>query len=556
MLLYHVYNGDHGEDLHSGASSGALDSDFVQSLPDAEAGPAGLVERVDLYRLAAVRSLDQARRAEMGQFPTSPAIARFMASLFTELPSDVALLDAGAGVGTLTAAFAEEMCHRAVRPRRITATAYEIDPLLSEYLHLTMRGCEELCQQHSIEFSGQAICEDFVVTGVAQLRGDLFAPQTSRYTAAILNPPYRKIRSDSQYRALLREIGVETSNLYAGFLAIVIGLLESGGQLVAITPRSFCNGPYFRPFRQLLLGNMALKHIHVFEARDEAFGADEVLQENIIFHAVKHGVRDRVVISHTHAVGDDTMAAREMPYDQVVSQDDPDLVIHIAANEMDMLVKDRITLFQYALDDIGISVSTGRVVDFRVSDMLRGSGGPDTVPLIHPGHFVRGQVRWPNPKVRKPEAIVRSEVTASLLLPAACYVLVKRFSSKEEPRRVVAAVLEPEHISAPVFGFENHLNYFHVNNTGLPPDLARGLALYLNSTLVDVYFRQFSGHTQVNAADLRMLRYPSREFLARLGARSWESLPTQQEIDTLLEEEMRCMVDIQSPDPIAAKSRF
>lgn len=555
-MLDRKHDGDYGAGSVGDAKVEPPDSDSVQVFPGAEVDAGGLTERVDLFRVAAVRGLDPTRRAEMGQFPTSPSVARFMASLFVELPPDIALLDAGAGVGTLTAAFVEEMCSRAARPRRIAATAYEIDSLLGEYLHLSMKGCQELCLQHGIEFAGKVLHDDFVIEGAAQLRGDLFSPQASRYTAAILNPPYRKIRSDSQYRVLLREIGLETSNLYAGFLAIVIGLLEPGGQLVAITPRSFCNGPYFRTFRQLLLGDMALKHIHVFETRDEAFGADEVLQENIIFHAVKHGVRDRVAISHTHAVGDDTMAVRDLPYDQVVSQDDPDLIIHIAVNGIDTLVKDRIALFQHTLDEIGISVSTGRVVDFRVSDWLRDSTGPETAPLIYAGHFVHGQVCWPNAKVRKPEAILRSGATASLLLPSGRYVLVKRFSSKEEPRRVVAAVFEPERIPAPVIGFENHLNYFHINNAGLPRNVARGLALYLNSTLVDVYFRQFSGHTQVNATDLRMLRYPSRELLERLGACTWDGPPTQQQIDQVLEEEMRRMADIQSPDPVAAKRKI
>jgi adenine-specific DNA-methyltransferase len=39
------------------------------------------------------------------------------------------------------------------------------------------------------------------------------------------------------------------------------------------------------------------------------------------------------------------------------------------------------------------------------------------------------------------------------------------------------------------------------------------LAAFLNSTVLDVYFRQFNGHTQVNATDLRNLRYPSRSQL-------------------------------------------
>jgi len=34
---------------------------------------------------------------------------------------------------------------------------------------------------------------------------------------------------------------------------------------------------------------------------------------------------------------------------------------------------------------------------------------------------------------------------------------------------------------------------------------------------VDDYFRRFSGHTQVNATDLRLLRYPGRRDLEELG---------------------------------------
>ena len=49
------------------------------------------------------------------------------------------------------------------------------------------------------------------------------------------------------------------------------------------------------------------------------------------------------------------------------------------------------------------------------------------------------------------------------------------------------------------------------------PTLAQGLAAYLNSTVVDEHFRRFSGHTQVNATDLRHLPYPSRDALEQLG---------------------------------------
>ena len=82
--------------------------------------------------------------------------------------------------------------------------------------------------------------------------------------------------------------------------------------------------------------------------------------------------------------------------------------------------------------------------------------------------------------------------------------------------------------------FENHLNYYHCNRAGLPATLARGLAAYLNSTIVDRHFRQWSGHTQVNASDLRKLRYPSQEALQDLGRSIGDTLPPQGELDALV----------------------
>ncbi|MGH9202879.1 MAG: hypothetical protein ACRD2A_16770 [Vicinamibacterales bacterium] len=104
-----------------------------------------------------------------------------------------------------------------------------------------------------------------------------------------------------------------------------------------------------------------------------------------------------------------------------------------------------------------------------------------------------------------------------MLVPRGYYVVTKRFSSKEERRRLVAAVYDPDLVDAPNVGFENHINYFHRDGHGLAKDEAYGLAAFLNSEPIDRYFRQFNGHAQVNANDLRSLRYPRREALRDLG---------------------------------------
>lgn len=519
----------------------------------------GVLERVDFYRLDAARLLDPERRSQMGQFMTPEPVARFMASLFGDtITPNIRLLDAGAGVGSLCAAFVDEFVKRVHKPANIHITAYELDSLLAEYLNTTLSECRHSSEHVGIGFDSEALNKDFIRAGVDLLSNDLFDPGEKKvaFTHAILNPPYRKIRTDSEDRMLLRIIGVETTNLYAGFLAVAIKLLTPGGELVAITPRSFCNGPYFKPYRKLLLENTALRYIHVFESRNQAFKEDDVLQENIIFHAIKGNNTGRVTVSSSNGPDIDGMTIREVDYSQIVKSKDPDLFIHIATNELDQHVVDRISCFEYTLDDIGIDVSTGRVVDFRAKDYLRNESEQGTVPLIYPTHFDKGFIKWPKSGTKKPNAIVINSSTEGLMLPQGYYVVVKRFSPKEEHHRIVPAIYDPTQIKAPHIGFENHLNVYHCKNAGLSLELAKGLAVFLQSSLLDIFFRQFNGHTQVNATDLRMLRYPSRKVLEAIGSTVGNTLPSQKEIDKLIEKEVHKMANIETPDPVNAKRKI
>jgi len=110
------------------------------------------------------------------------------------------------------------------------------------------------------------------------------------------------------------------------------------------------------------------------------------------------------------------------------------------------------------------------VVEFRAKPHLRNGSEEGTVPLIYPAHFLEGHVAWPKPGSRKPNAIVASAETAELLVPAGTYVLVKRFSSKEERRRIMAALYDPQRMPSALVGFENHLNYYHGHGSGMSKD--------------------------------------------------------------------------------------
>jgi adenine-specific DNA-methyltransferase len=480
-----------------------------------------------------------ARQHELGQFLTPDPVADFMASLFRSRPPSISLLDAGAGDGALTAALVRRLCREHRKVREVSVTAYELDSAVIGRLRAALSACRSECEKAGIAFSATVHNTDFIEAVVPMIRNDLFAPQPPRFNTTILNPPYRKIRSDSTVRMLLRSAGIETSNLYTGFLALVVRLLSDEGEMVAITPRSFCNGPYFRPFREGFLARMSLRRLHVFESRSAAFNGDDVLQENIIVHAVKSEQKpEQVVISTSSGEPGAPVREHAVPYQDVVSPADPEQFIHLVTDAGQARAKDVMSRLSATLQDLGLSVSTGRVVDFRAESFLRQHSCRDTVPLIYPCHFDGGFVRWPRDKGRKPNAIVASDETRELLVPSEVYVLVKRFTSKEERRRVVACVYDPRRVSAEAVGFENHLNYYHAKGHGLPMTIAKGLAAFLNSTLVDVYFRQFNGHTQVNATDLRSLHYPTRDQLERLGRWVNDPATDQGELDRFVEKEL------------------
>lgn len=474
------------------------------------------------------------RKAQLGQFFTPAAIAAFMAGLFAPGTEDACrLLDAGAGIGSLSDAFLRRWLAGSFGCSQLEIDAFEIDSVLHPKLANTLGKFQT---QPGVSYNIRG--DDFVYAATDWLSGSLFAHALPSYTHAILNPPYKKIRSDSGHRAALRRAGIETVNLYTAFVALALDLLADHGQLVAIIPRSFCNGPYYKPFREFILGRSAVLRMHLFESRNSAFKDDDVLQENIIILLERGGRQGAVTVSLST---DDTfsdLVSHEYPFDQIVRPDDPERFIHVPTSPGTSAIE-RSPAIQHSLADLGITVSTGPVVDFRLKEHLRAMPEQGTAPLLYPGHFSGYASIWPLVG-KKPNAIEHNDKTEKWLYRNGFYCVVRRFSSKEEKRRVVASVVDPDAFGdARMLGFENHLNVFHDNKRGLPEALARGLAVFLNTTAVDEQFRRFNGHTQVNATDLRIIKYPSRAALIELG--EW-AMQQGELTQTMVNEELESMI--------------
>ena len=199
--------------------------------------------------------------------------------------------------------------------------------------------------------------------------------------------------------------------------------------------------------------------------------------------------------------------------------------IRIPISFLDVSVLRLIDTWPNTLRDFGWEISTGPVIPFRAEAYLLPelTKNPESVPLLWMHNMQDMSVIWPLRASRKACAICVCDEIMPLLLPVKNYVLVKRFSSKEQKRRLYASVLLASQFPAKAVGIENHVNYIHKPNGNLSVVETLGIAAILNTTVIDNFFRSLNGNTQVNATDIRSLPLPGLEDIRTIGKFVYES---------------------------------
>lgn len=482
----------------------------------------GLLDRAAALQERHEAATSAEARKEKGQVFTPPGVCDFMAGLFTRIPDRFRLLDAGAGIGSLAAA----VCERILTlrsPRQVEITLYENDATLRPLLDENMRYCCRALREAGHEASYTIHDGDFILD--TQGRGRqrrLFddGPVVGPFDAAILNPPYFKIGADSPHALAMAEAFRGNTNIYMLFMARASELLRLNGELVAITPRSFCNGLYFRPFRRWFFSRMALRHIHLFECRRGTF--DNVLQESVITHTQRLGVAEPSV-TITTSLGRDIPTGLErltLPTAMILDDTSGDMVLRIPASAEEARIMEAVESWPDRFAELGLRISTGPVVLFRAEEFLLPK--PDdgaAVPLIEPHNVKPFETIWPVEKRGKPTAFRLCPASLKHLVPTRNYMLLRRFSAKEERRRLTASCFLKARKPWPYLALENHVNYVYHAARELAEAEVYGLAALFNSALLDRYFRVISGNTQVNATEIRSINFPGLDRVAAIGER-------------------------------------
>ena len=152
-------------------------------------------------------------------------------------------------------------------------------------------------------------------------------------------------------------------------------------------------------------------------------------------------------------------------------------------------------------------------MDFRNREALRDTAEEQAVPLFYAQHIQDGRVVFPIGKEH--EYIVTTQ--PGLLQANANYLFVKRFTAKEEHRRLQCGVyLARKHSGYTTISTQNKINFIG-GLKALSECVVYGLYVLFNSTLYDCYYRILNGSTQVNSTEINSMPMPPMSVIEAMG---------------------------------------
>ena len=458
-----------------------------------------------------IRQMPKEMRKKYGQFFTSLETARFMASLFS-IPTkknNFLILDAGAGSGILSIALLERMAIETSYDLHLTC--YENDnniyPLLLSNLELAQK-------QIGSRFSFEIRRDNYILSQADAFNGGLFVNgKTDQYDLIIGNPPYMKISKNTPEGQAMPQVCFGTPNMYFLFAAMGIFNLKDDAEMVYIIPRSWTSGSYFKNFRKFLFDSSVLTHIHLFDSRNKVFEQESVLQETMIVKICKTKQKPERVRITTSATNHDFdyCTTLDVPYSVVISGQNQ--YVFLVTNKEEVLLLASMNKMHNTLLDLGFRMKTGLIVDFRSRELLRNEEEENAVPLIYSQHIKEGYVRFPSGKEN--EYLVTDK--RSLIQENKNYLFVKRFTAKEEPRRLQCGIYLKRHLSNfKYISTQNKVNFIDCIHD-ISECVIYGLYVLFNSTMYDLYYRILNGSTQVNSTEMNAIPVPSLSIIEKMG---------------------------------------
>ncbi len=468
-----------------------------------------LLEKVLISTDKYLNSKNKSDRKKIGQFFTSKETAIFMAELSSYKKRNIKILDAGAGTGILSIALLEKL-EKEETIENIEIHLYENDleiiPILEKNMIDIKKKVSKLTKYNIIK-------ENFILSN-----------NETSYDIIISNPPYKKIGKNDIEAKEMSEVIYGQPNLYFLFMTKAMRLLNDNGEMIFIVPRSWTSGAYFKKFRQVFLDNVRITNIHLFISRDKVFDKENVLQETMILKAIKtKEIKNTIHITQSYSNEDfEKVKSYNIDYN-VCIENENERYVYLPIDNNDIEVLETIKSFHTKLEDIGLKLKTGLTVDFRNEEYLTNNESSNSVPLFSSIHFNKGLIKFPS---KEDELQYVSKDNTALLQKNTNSLFIKRFSSKEEKRRIQPVMFfKKDFQNYEYISTENHINFIgSIDKKDINEEVIYGLYGIYNSTLYDKYYRILNGSTQVNATEINNIPIPNEKIIKDIGKKLQEKV--------------------------------
>jgi adenine-specific DNA-methyltransferase len=480
--------------------------------------PSEYADRLGVYY---TKQVTQKHKKESGQFFTPTPIAHLMASFCDLTCNSFRILDPGCGTAVLTCALVEHLTEQNHKIEFIDLVAYETDPELISFSQKVLSYLKKWLQLKGVSFQYHLHIQDFILDNAKALKNT--SPNQDNFDIIISNPPYFKLAKDDKKTIAAKELVSGQPNIYSIFMGIASKLLNENGELIFITPRSFASGNYFKAFRELFFNTVQIDKIHLFNSRKDTFNRDSVLQETVIVKAIKSDINPykQVTVSSSLGIKDICEPTiKYFPSSELIDLNSKEKILHLPTNDKEESILDLVTSWENNLSNYDIHISTGPVVSFRSWDFIQNNYENGTVflsPLFWLHNVNKMSLVWPVTSKNKGQFIKTEPASKSILIPNKNYILLRRFSTKDDKSRLIAAPYFCNYAKSNFIGVENKLNYIYRKKGHLERSEVAGLCALLNSELFDIYFQIFNGNVNVSATELREMRFPPITDIKEIG---------------------------------------
>jgi adenine-specific DNA-methyltransferase len=472
------------------------------------------------------KSVNQEHKKARGQFFTPTEIAELMGT-FAENDADIVrILDPGCGTAILTCALIEELADKNKNLEEVDLVVYETDSELIPYTKKSLTYLQEWLVQKKINFKYTLHTNDFILENADCLTdfGNLFSKAIETFDIIISNPPYFKLPIDDMRSIAARAIVNGHPNIYAIFMAISARLLKVNGELIFITPRSYASGSYFKLFREYFFKIIEIDNVHLFVSRKETFTRDKVLQETVIIKGTrkeKTNPYHKVLVSSSHGLKDITTPEKKsFKQIELIDLSSNEKILYLPTCNFDESILTIFDKWSGNLNKYNIQISTGPVVAFRSRSYILENyenGIKSLAPLFWLHNVKQMMLEWPIFKPEKGQYVSVENDSKAILIPNKNYILLRRFSTKDDKSRLIAAPYFCNFIKSDYIGVENKVNYIYRPKGHLERNEVVGLCALLNSALFDSFFRIFNGNVNVSATELREIPLPPLETIKEIG---------------------------------------